>query len=398
MWKWLISTTFVTTLTIGVGLLGNGFMMGMIGFWPTLIAVSFAWVYLLITALYFLEALIARPLGANVFSLSRHYFGPISAWIVSIAWMILLYGSMINFFSLTPPLITSMLGHYGAEITSDWIAIMLCLLIGGILCTRTYTVMVVNAVLGLIIGVIVFQSYRLGFAHFSGQFFKVSKMEFLIVGFPVVITSMYYHVLLPSLASFLNHEIKKIRSCIVIGSLIGAIIFTLWCIAISSAADQFEPENLAKLRFQFLNYEFLLQVPIIGAWMPSLSLVCIQSTTLIIGLATVDFLGDFFGCSYAERKGYKKLGLVALTLIPAYLLGWFPVRYFFTPILYLTDFSGLFVTGLLPILWVWSLRRFSTEHPTYTVPGGNKTLALMTLISCFIFYLLGVQIAYQSSN
>ncbi len=397
MWRWILVTALVVTCSIGTSLIGNGFTVGMVGFWPSLIAIFLSWAYLLITALYFLEATLARPPGANIFSMSRHYFGPITAWIVSIIWLFLLLGALIGFFELTPPLIMSILAHHEITISPHWIAAFLFIVAGGIFSGGVRLTMAVNLALFALMGLILYQSYHLGFAQFSTHYFKVVKWEFMILVFPVVVTSLYYHFLIPTISSFLNNNIKQIRSCIVSGSLISASIFAVWCIAIASAADQFGPENLAKVRFEFLNYEELSQVPILGAWMPSLSLICMMTAVLNVGLIITDFFGDLFGYPFKERKGVKRIGLVALALIPTYLLSVVPIEYTFNPILYLSDFAGLFITGLLPILWVWSLRHSLQEHSAHYMPGGNATLVLMTGLACFMFYLLGIQIIYQTS-
>lgn len=397
MWKWILATVLVTTCSIGTSLIGHGFTVGMVGFWPALIAIFLSWAYLLITALYFLEATLARPLGANIFSISRDYFGPLSAWIVSIIWLFILFGTLCAFFYLTPALISDILAHHKIMLSHHLIAVLLLVAVGGILCGGIRLTLIVNMMLAALIGLMIYQSYRLGFEQFNSSYFKTRKLEFMILAFPILMTSLYYHILLPTVASFLDYNIKQIRSCIVVASLVAASVFAVWCVAIASAAEQFGPENLAKLRFEYLNYEELSQMPILGAWMPYLSFMCMIAVVLAVGLAIIDFLGDLWGCPYHERRGLKRTGLVALALIPAYLLTAIPIKYAFGPIVYLTDFASLFVTGLLPTLWVWSLRHSLNERSPYITPGGNITLALTTGIACFMFYLLGIQIIYQTS-
>ena len=397
MWKWILATTSVTTCSIGTSMIGYGFIVSMVGFWPSLIAIFLSWAYLLITALYFLEATLARPLGANIFTISRDYFGPVSAWIVSIIWLFILFGTPLAFFYLAPLLISDILANQDIIISSHLIALILLIVVGGILCGGLHFTLVVNAACAVLIGLMLYQSYRLGFERFDFKYFKIVKLEFMVLMFPVLITSLYYHMVIPTIASFLNNDFKKIRSCIVIASLAAALLFAVWCVAIASAADQFEAENLVKLQFEHLNYDELSKVPILGTWMPYLSLLLLITSVFAIGIAIIDFWGDLLGYPYHERKGFKRIKLASIALIPALLLTAIPIQYTFGAMVFLTDFANLFVTGILPILWVWSLRHSLNQRSAYTTPGGNTALALMTGIACFMFYLLGIQIIYQSS-
>lgn len=398
MWKWILTTALVSTGGIGVSLIGHGFTVGIVGFWPSILAICVSWAYVLIAALYYLEATLARPEGANIFTISHHYFGRLWAWLASVMWMLIWFGSLAAVFYLAPSLLADILAHHGVNISSSIMSIVLLIGLGGIFFLGVHVTLIVNLALTLLMGLTLYQCSHLGFAQFGIHYLKLYQWQFMILVFPTLITSMYYQFLIPTMASFLNHNIKQLRSSVVIASLIAASVFTLWSLVVVATLGKFGTEDLAKIRFESLSYQALIQIPILGKCMPSLSVICFITTTLGVGLVAIDFFADLLGYPLTARKGLKRIGLTALAIIPPYLSTVIPIKYIFNSIVYFSDFAGLFISGLLPILWIWALRYVLHERSPYTAPGGKITLAITTAVACFTLYLLGIEIIYQSSN
>jgi|GEM_PF-5279052 len=396
MWKWILATAFVASCTIGTSLVGQIFIIGIVGFWASIAAVFLSWAYLLITALYYLEATLSRPPGANIFSITRFYFGSFWGWITAVLWICVSIGGLAFVFPLAPSLIVGMLAQHGITVPVQLITFTFPLIIGLILYLGPHLTMSINLILLASLSLGLLGSYRLGFEQITPQYFKLFQLGFLILVIPVLITAMYYQMIIPTIATFLDNQFKKIRSSIVVGSFISAVIFALWGIAVSPIAGKIGPENLSKVHFKYLNYEELAKVPIVGPWMPFISLLTITTGALVLGTIAVDVLADLFGYELSSRKGVKRVLLLALVVVPSFILSLIPPEYTYLPLVTLIDTAWLFMSGLLPIFWVWA-RRFREQYTPYTAPGGNTTLIITTAIACFVFYLVGIEIIYQTS-
>jgi tyrosine-specific transport protein len=396
MWRWILATAFIASCSLGTGLIGQAFTVSLVGFWPSIAAIALAWGYLLFTALYELETVLALPIGANLYTFSKICLGPIWAWIISAVWLFIGYGFLITFFAIAPPLMAEIAARYAIALPTPIVSLGLFVLVGSILFAGIKSTMIVNFVLFGLLGVILYHTFQLGSSQVSTHALMTNQWPFLIIVLPSLVNGLYYQVLIPSIASFLNYKIPAIRSSIITGSLLAAACFVLWMVPVRAVLGQFESESLGKIRHEVLTNQALSHIPIIGSWMPLLSALSMLSAAFCLGVIGIDFFGDLFKYPI-KRKGSQKLLLTTLVVIPPYLLSFFPIHYVFKPVLYLSDFSAISLAGLLPLLWVVSLRYFLKQQSMYHAPGGKITLIVATTFTFFIFYLIGIEIIYQHS-
>lgn len=396
MWRWIQATFFLLSFILATSFITFPFAGSLAGFWPSVIAILLSWIYLLYTGFYYLEATLHAPPGANVFSFSMRYMGSGRAWFSSIIFGITYYCYFIFFFYLGGTLFSEMLHSIGMEIPSFVALLLLTLIVGiSVAISLKFTVFL-NFLLSLLSAVFVYLCFSSGSIFGKEAKFTEFRWLFLFIVFPTVINSLYYNTFIPTIASFLNYNRKQLQSSIVVALTLASLFFIawLWLTSVSSFDVQ---EALNKLDPLSINYASLTAVPFFGKWLPPLLGLNIATTCLGVGAILVDFWGDLLKIPLEERRGLKRFKLCALVFLPPLLLTIKPSRWLFVSSLYITDIGPLYLVGLLPIMWVWSLRYHFQEKITPLVPGGKMMLLFLALLSLFIIYLVGLEIFYQSA-
>lgn len=396
MVRWILAACFIFSFTMGTSFILIPFTANLSGFWPDLIAIAISFIYLVLTGFYYLEAILAMPAGANVFSITKHYNGKGWASLSSLVLGLVVYSNLIYYIFLAGPIFKGMLASLHIHFSETTISI-LAGLIGAIsiFLGLTFT-MVFNFFLFLATALLFYFSFTPGFSQEYSLHFAELKWSFFLLSISSIVNTLYYHTLIPTIASFLNYSKKKTLSCIVVGYLAAISVFTLWVFfSITSAGKSFE-NYLSQVNPTNITYDDLIKIPFIGKWLPFLTGLCLITSILCNMAILVDFFADLFALPLAERKGRKRLMLAAAVFFPAVLLALIPSQTLFALELYITEIGGAFLSGLLPILWIWSLRYFYREQVEPLVFGGKTLLLGMTIFTIFIFYSIGLEIIYQT--
>ena len=174
----------------------------------------------------------------------------------------------------------------------------------------------------------------------------------LLLGVSIVVTSFGYHIIIPSLTTYMEHNVKMLRWTILIGSIIPLLIYIAWQYSvlhvlnleqIRGAWDAGEPATLALAE--------LFHRPILATIAKSLTFFAIITSFLGVSLSLSDFLIDGFNI----KKGWEgRLLAIGLTFIPPLIFVYTYKRGFYLALQY----GGAFVTILLiviPVLMAWRL-------------------------------------------
>ncbi len=368
--------------SIGVGMLALPVATAAGGFLPSLIVYSVCWLFMLTTGLLILEACIWMPSEANLITLSAKLLG---RWGKACCWVLYLF-----LFTCLMIAHISGGGSVVEQISNNTIPYSLGLIF--------YTLAFAPAVyLGTLwvdrLNIILMAGIAIAYLAFIYTSISHIQPSLLLridfpkawLALPVVFTAFGYQSLIPTLMTYLNRNVKKMRLAIIFGTSIPFAIYLVWQFLILGIIPLEGSGGLAQALKQGEN-----AVEPLGKLASSTSLHQVGQafaffalTTSFIGIsiAYVDFLAD--GCKI-QKKGIKKLGLCAIVFVLPMIISLINPQIFLESLSYAGGIGVALLLGAMPVLMVWSGRYFhgySLMHQQ--IPGGKILLSFLLLFVVF---------------
>lgn len=225
--------------TIGVGMLGQPVACSLTGFFPTALLFIGIWLWLFISARFFLEVNIHLKGEPNFISMVARTLGPVGKGITWVIYLFLLYALLSAYISGGSILLASFIKQiFNFDIPSKIEPFLLPGLLGGFLYLGTRGIDLINRVLmvGLIISLSLLFSFLPG--HFEHANLSSVHWNKILLPVSIITTSFGYHIVIPSLSTYLNHDRKSLKKALLIGSLIPLVVYLCWQVLIMAAIDQ----------------------------------------------------------------------------------------------------------------------------------------------------------------
>jgi tyrosine-specific transport protein len=214
----------------------------------------------------------------------------------------------------------------------------------------------------------------------------------VVYALPILITAFGFSVIIPSLRSYLEDDLKKLKITIIVGSLLPLIVYILWVAAILGTVPRAGDRGLMailgtphEVSYLALRLQQSLNDTWIGDLFRAFSTVSILTSFLAVSLSLTDFLADGFS---QPKKGWRGLAILVLTFLPPLTVVWLNPSLFILGLRY----AGLCVVilfGLMPALMVWVFR-YIRRQPGYQVFGGRPALVL-SVVASFAIIFFGVK-------
>lgn len=379
----------VAGTTIGAGMLALPVMSAFVGFFPSLVIFLLCWLVMLSTAFFFLDANFAVEGEPNLISMVHKTlggWGKVLSWVV---YLLLLYSLTAAYIAASAPLFSSAIEYVTGYALPDWLSpFALPLIFGSFVYLGTLGVDVINRLLMLGLGV----SYLLlvGFLpeHIDNTLLTHTDWSPILVVFPVVITSFGYHIIIPSLTTYMHHDRKKLRWILMIGSLLPLIIYILWQVLILGVVPIEGKESLVEAWRAGASATQPLTQILKSKWIKIgahfFSFFAIVTSFLGVTLSLSDFLTDGFKI---KKSWEGRLFACVLTFVPPLVFVFTYQRGFFVAL----EYAGAFVAILLiflPAMMAWKLK----EPRFYSTFWGRLLLIFVIL---FAFFIVVVDILQQ---
>lgn len=188
-----------------------------------------------------------------------------------------------------------------------------------------------------------------------------------------------FSTIIPSLRSYFNNDVKKLRFIILAGSLISLFCYILWILAVLGTlpvegdygflailASNDSSASLVSALRGYLNKDIITQSAKIFT---SISVV---TSFLAVSLGLSDFLSDGVNI---PKKGKGNIVVFLLTFLPPTLIALFYPRAFMA-----CGVLCLLLLVLLPATMAWSGRYFQKQKGQYQMFGGKLLVALTFLL------------------
>ena len=364
--------------SIGAGMLALPVLTGPAGFRAAILIYFICWAFMVATGLLFLEVSLSLKKDNNIISMSSATLGPIAKAIVWVLYIFLFYTLNVAYISGSKDFLGSFFPTQYGHILAPIIFVGF---FGSLVFIGTYLVDKVNSILmiGLIISYILF--FIFGVRYINIEYLMRSDWSKSMLVLPIAFASFGYQGTIPTLITYLDRDVKKIRRSIIIGASIPFLIYVIWEFLILGIIP-FEGEHGLKgaldmqhsaipLLKHALNNDYIYLVGL------SFAFCSLVSSFLGVSLGVRDFLADGLKIEKSSLSG--RLSLIALIFLPPLIIALLKPHIFLTSLNLGGGIGCALLLGLLPILMVWSLRYKKRWKSPYRFPGGKITLTIMAI-------------------
>jgi tyrosine-specific transport protein len=385
----------VSGTAIGAGMLALPVVTGMAGFFPSLCLLSAFWIYMTYTAFLMLEVNLWMEPHTNLISMARRTLGRWGEVISWLTYLFLLYSLTTAYVAGGGPIIMDLIESLTHCRLPAWIGSLPLLLIFGFFVYKgTRSVDYVNrwlmAGLAVAYGLLIFFLTP----HVQAEKLLHSNPKFLLIAVSIVATSFGFHIIIPSLTSYFEGNILRIKQAIFIGSAIPLIVYILWeflslgIIPLEGkdgiVMGYVEGANGAHLMSKVLGTSMIAQIARLFAFF------AIVTSFLGVSLSLTDFLADGLKIK-KNRTG--RVFLYMMVFVPPLIFTLTDPRAFLSALEYAGAFGVVVLLGLLPALMVWSGRYRLRLKSSFKTPGGKIALIAVILISLGV---IGIEIANKA--
>ncbi len=372
---------------IGAGMLGLPVITAAAGFYPTMSAFLIVWFFMTLSALAYLEVSLRFKGEVNLISIVEATLGAIPKWFAWVTYVLFLYALMAAYSSGGMTMYSSFLGFGNTAMENGLMGLVFVIPFAWIVYSGTSMVDHINRILmlGLILSFAFLCMTFLSTSH-TNNFYPVGEAKYLLFAFPLMVTSFGYHTLIPTLKTYLNEDVKKLRITILLGGLSPLIIYGTWEIIILYLLPTWGAGGLIEiLHHPSLNppeamaQELQVHGNLINIIISWFSYFALTSSFIGVGLGIRDFFADGLQIK-KTKKG--RLILTFLTFGPPFIYTMlFPKGF-----LYALNYAGVFAAILLiifPALMAWRAR---SKHLSgkYKMWGGKPVLLLVVVFGLLV--------------
>jgi tyrosine-specific transport protein len=371
----------VSGTSIGAGMLALPVITAFGGFFPSLALLAVSWLFLFTTSLLLLDVNLACPGEPNLITMVGRTLGTTGKMVCWVAYLLLLYSLTAAYIAGSAPLVLNAIAALTGLTPPSWLGpFPLLLLFATFVYLGTQAVDWMNRLfmMGLIASYL-FLTFFLP-SHIDSTLLLHVDLSAIWVAVPVVITSYGFHIIIPTLTTYLHHDIKKLRLTLLIGSLIPFFVYALWEFLILGIVPLQGTHGLIQAWASGDSSATSLSHILHNGWVITaanyFSFFAIITSFLGVSLSLADFLTD--GLKIKRFSLNRELACL-LTFLP-------PLCFVLTNqrgFLLALQFAGIFVVILLcilPALMAWTL-------PSYRGRKKRSLLLIVLLLSALIILL-----------
>ncbi len=380
------SILMIAGCCIGAGMLGLPVLTALGGFRPTIGLFFISWLFMVTTGLLVLEVNLWFKEDVNIVTMASRTLGSAGKWLSWLLFVFLFYSVMVAYASACGQLTADFASSLFGLPLPEWAgSIFLSALFGIFLYLGTRVVDQFNRLLMLCLMAAYFVLVSMGVGHINFEYLQHSNWGSALVAVPAMIISFGFHNLIPSLSTYLSHDVKKLRLSIIIGSLIPLAIYLVWealilgLIPIHGVREALDQGEMATRS---------LRNAVGASWIvdmaESFAFFAIVTSFLTVALSFVDFLADGL---HIKKNRLGTIFLCLLTLVPPVAFSLFYPKIFLRALSYAGAFGAVILFGILPALMVWSGRYHKKMEGPVLVPGGKYTLGAVMVFAVIVVIL-----------
>ncbi|MEX1013069.1 MAG: aromatic amino acid transport family protein [Waddliaceae bacterium] len=372
--------------TIGAGMLGLPIVTGFAGFYPTLLFLLFFWAYMTYTAFLILEVNLWTGAETNLITMAHATLGKWAELLSWVIYLLLLYLLTSAYMAGSAPAVQFLLKSLMGWDIPVWAgAIPLIVIVGLFVFEGTKYVDYLNRILmtALIlgfVGIFVFVA-----PHIDHALLSHSHVPSLLLAISLIATSFGFHIIIPTLVTYLDRDVENLRKVIFIGSLLPLAVYVIWEMITLGTIPLNGEYSLSEGYKEDVNSSLLLSLNIGNSLISLLAqffaFFAVITSFLGVSKSLMDFLSD--GLHIPETL-WGSAKLIFLTLIPPFLFIFFHPRAFIVALQFAGAFGVVILLGLLPAMMAWGGRYKKGFKGPFRAWGGKPALIIVMVISVLV--------------
>ncbi|MGA4655841.1 tyrosine transporter TyrP [Proteus terrae] len=386
------SVFIVAGTTIGAGMLAMPLAAVGIGFSTMMLLLIGLWLLMSYTALLLVEVYQYNDPHTGLGSIAKRYLGVGGQVITGLALLLLMYALTTAYISGAGELLSATLSSWIDHELSVTQGIIIFTVIGGaVVGIGTTSVDMINRL--LFTAKVFFLIFMLVVMLPHVESVNLTSMPvaqgLILAAIPVIFTSFGFHGSVPSIVSYMNGDIKKLRIIFIIGSAIPLVAYILWQIATLGAI----PTNTfmgimaqqSGLNGLLTAIRDVVATPRVNIAVNLFAALALATSFLGVALGLFDYLADLFKRS---NRATGRMQSSLLTFVPPLICAlYFPN---FVQALAYAAIALSILALLLPALLVWKVRQEQNGADKYKVKGGKGALGIVFTCGLVV---IGIQIA-----
>ncbi len=391
--SWLSASLLVAGACIGGGMLAMPIQTAEAGFFPSFLMMGLCWVFMTFTGLLLVEATLWMKDKAHFSSLAITFLGKWGKTLCLIVYLFMNYASLVAYTA------------GGAALLNEWTANLFgfslgyaggCFAFTAIFGAVVYCgSMFIGKINALLVAAMIFAYFNLvgsGLGNIQTDYLTPrSPWWYGVASVPIILAAFSYQMIVPSICSYLEYNVKALKKAVVVGTLIPFVVYGIWLLLIHGLIPY---EGEGGLQEAFISGSATtdpLKRQFSGLFLKvmadSFAFCALVTSYLSLSLGLFDFIRDVL-------RGMKiyitQHTITLLSIIPSLFLAILYPR----ALLECLDISGGFgdalLSGLIPVAIVWIGRyskRFVQDRmeSEYTSPGGKPALLVTGAIAFGIF-------------
>ena len=369
----------VAGTTIGAGMLAMPLAAAGVGFGVTLALLFCLWGLMCYTALLLLEVYQHVPADTGLGTLARRYLGRYGQWATGFSMLFLMYALTAAYMSGAGELLASSLSEWLSLSVSPATGVLLFTLVaGGVVCIGTSLVDLFNRFLfsAKLIFLIVMLALLMPHVHKVNLLTLPLEKGLALSAIPVIFTSFGFHGSVPSIVSYMNGNVQKLRWVFITGSAIPLVAYIFWQLATLGSIDSTTffglMANSAGLNGLLQALRDVVASPHVELAVHLFADLALATSFLGVTLGLFDYLADLFN---RRNTAMGRLQTGAITFLPPLAFALFYPRGFVMALGY-AGVALAVLALLIPSLLAWQSRKH-TPQSDYLVRGGKPALLLV---------------------
>lgn len=379
LWKLFGGVLLVSGTCIGAGMLALPVSTAAGGFYWTTSFFIGIWLMMTLSAFFMLEVALWHQEETNLISMAHQTLG---RWAEVVAWLVyvcFLYSLMTAYTAGGTDIAASVLEPLGVPL---WLIKPLFVgFFASVVYFGAHSVDLVNR--GFMMGLVIayFGLAILGISEVQPHYFQDGQGKYLIAAMPLMVTSFGFHLLIPSLKTYFNNDVKRLRLSIFLGSLVPLFVYLIWEFIVlgviptqgdNGLIDMLNKQQPVSLLISQLST--VVESKWVGGFAKVFTFFAIISSFIGVSLGLFDFFAD--GLSI-QKSTKGRLLLVSLTFGPPALLAWSSKEGFLIALSYAGVFAAILLV-IYPALMTYVGRYKRQLVREYEVIGG-KALPLLAI-------------------
>lgn len=385
-WQTLSATFLVAGTCIGGGMLALPITTGISGFIPSILIMLLCWAYMCGTGLLIAEASFwMKDKNAHMSSICSHFLGNpgrILSWII---YLFIGYASLMAYVDGAGKVLSVGLSEIfpGLDFGPYLGPALFSIIFGSFFFLGGKKVELCSAILflGLLLtyaGILCFGFQGVNPTQLMHQAWKES-----LLSMPILLTIFSYQAIVPSMPNLLNRDPKAVKISIIAGTLLALFVYLAWEFIILGTVPLEGPKGLLKAFEDAIPATEILRVSdnshsLLSYFAGFFSFFAIVTSFLGIGLGLFDFLSDGLKI---PKKGLGVLALVAIIIIPSFLVSISFKRIFLIALDTSGGFGDSILNGILPALIIWKGRYLLKKGSSIKLSGGRLILIFILIFS-----------------